>query len=474
MPLLPQVIVAAAAVLLMIAIAIRRSYGAVVTIALAGLAGGLALLWLVPGAAAVTPLFQVDAYARFFTALLLGTSLLVALLSVDYVRACSERAEEYYILLLLATLGATLLVAASHCASFFLGVELLSVSLYALIAFVRRREAAIEAGVKYLILAGFSSAFLLFGMALVYAQTGSLRFAEIALLLAAPQRALGDPIALVGFALILVGVGFKLGIVPFHMWTPDIYQAAPAPVTAWIATASKAAVIALLVRFVGQIGLQQQTAFGFLLALLAGASMFVGNLLALRQASLKRLLAYSSIAHLGYLLVAFLAGGQHGIAAVSFYLVAYTITTLLAFGVIALLSSHRGAAGDRDALRAYRGLGRRHPWLSALLVAALLSLAGIPLTAGFVGKFLVLAAGVRAAVWTLVVLLVINSALSIYYYLRVIVEVTLRRDGDRPVGAAGLSLPAGIALALLAILLIALGIAPGALLDALATLRPSV
>lgn len=481
--LLPQAIVAATAVLVMAAMAARRSHALALSLSLAGLAAAFAALVAsaaAGGAGAIppkTPLFVVDRYTQVFAGLIILTAFTVLLLSAGYIRRAGEPAEEYCLLLLLATLGAIALVASRHFASLFIGLEILSVSLYTLIAYPRRRSNAAEAGMKYLILAGLSSAFLLFGMALLYARLGTLEFGELAARLhampgaiaaagpASAAHAIADPLVLAGLALMLAGIGFKLAVVPFHMWTPDVYQGAPAPVTAFVATASKGAVLALLLRFASALGLTGTPAFAWLVALIAVVSMFAGNLLALRQASLKRLLAYSSIAHLGYMLVAFLAGRAAGLGAIVFYLVAYTVTTLGAFGVITILS---GPAGDLDALDEYAGLGRRRPWLAGALAAMLLSLGGIPLTAGFIGKFLVIRAGVSAAQWALVLLLVVNSAISIYYYLRVVVAMYLR-ESDAP-GAARVPVPVieKLTLAALVIALFWLGIWPDSLLRIIA------
>jgi NADH-quinone oxidoreductase subunit N len=465
--LLPQVIVAATAVIVMGAIAVRRSHAIALSLSLAGLTAALGAFVAASGPAVsatsvpVTPLFVVDGYARIFAGLIVLTALAVLLLSAGYIRRAGEPGEEYCLLLLLATLGGTVLVASRHFASLFLGLEILSVSLYGLIAYPRQRADAGEAGMKYLVLAGFSSAFLLFGMALLYARLGTLEFGELAVRLRGTGGPIAGPFVPAGLALMLVGIGFKLAVVPFHMWTPDVYQGAPAPVTAFVATASKGAVLALLLRFAGALGLTGTPAFAWLIALIAVASMFAGNLLALRQTSLKRLLAYSSIAHLGYLLVAFLAGGSAGVEAIVFYLVAYTVTTLGAFGVITILS---GPAGDLDALDGYAGLGRRRPWLAGALAAMLLSLGGIPLTAGFIGKVLVIRAGVSASQWALVIILAGNSAISIYYYLRVVVAMYLRESDAPSATHKPASTIAQLTLAVLVIALFWLGIWPGSLL----------
>jgi NADH-quinone oxidoreductase subunit N len=260
----------------------------------------------------------------------------VAALSYSYLEKHEGHHEELYLLLVLATLGCTVLAAASHFASFFLGIELLSVSLYALAAYLRHSDRSVEAGVKYLILAAVSSAFILFGMALVYAGTGSMAFPEIAARAAiAGGRSLSF---LAGIGMIIVGLGFKLAVVPFHLWTPDVYEGAPAPVTAFIATASKGAVFALVLRYFIAVDVHRHAPLLAILTSIAVASMFAGNLLALLQTNVKRILAYSSISHLGYLLVTMLASGPLAATAAAFYLTAYFVTTLSAFGVVAALS----------------------------------------------------------------------------------------------------------------------------------------
>ncbi len=272
-----------------------------------------------------------------------------------------------------------------------------------------------------------------------------------------------------GLVLIFAGVGFKLAVVPFHMWTPDIYQGAPAPVTAFIASVSKGALFALLLRYAIELGLADDGPLFLALSVVAFASMVVGNLLALLQRNLKRLLAYSSISHLGYLLVALLAGGALARTAVAFYLTAYSLTMVAAFGVVAALGD---AGGEAEAIEDYRGLGRRKPLLAAVLALALLSLAGIPITAGFIGKFLLVQAGAGGSRWALVLVLVLTSALGLYYYLRVLVTLFEKASpeaaeqqglvpGLRSVRISPLS---ASVLAFLAFLLLFLGLYPSLLL----------
>jgi NADH-quinone oxidoreductase subunit N len=332
-----------------------------------------------------------------------------------------------------------------------------------MIAYLRKRARSDEAGIKYLILAAFSSAFLLFGMALVYATTGTMEFAGIAKYLSSTGSL--STVLYTGFAMMIVGVGFKLSLVPFHMWAADVYEGAPAPVTAFIATVSKGGMIAFLVRFFDQVEGSKYPSLALAFTIIAIASMFIGNFLALRQSNVKRILAYSSIAHIGYLLVAFLAGGKLGAEAVSFYLVAYFITTTGAFGVLATLSDK-----DRDAeqIDDYKGLFWTRPWTAGIFTAMLLSLAGIPLTAGFIGKFYIVAAGVSAHQWLLVIILAVNSALGLYYYIKIIATMFEKHEAGQEERSDQLNpsiyIVSGVTMALLTVLLVWIGIAPGDIL----------
>jgi NADH-quinone oxidoreductase subunit N len=454
----PLIVIATTVVVLMLVIAIHRSHRLTAVLTLAGLAIAFLLLFRMATSASGdgTALLAVDEYARFFTGLILAATAAVTLLSIGYLDRLTEQREEYYMLLLLAALGSVVLVSAAHFVSFFLGLELLSISLYALVAYPRSHGPSVEAGIKYLVLAATSAAFLLFGMALVYAELGTLSFAGLgATVTSTPDRV----VALTGIGLIIVGFGFKLALVPFHLWTPDVYQGAPAPVTAFVATVSKGAMFALLLRYFTVVDLRSHHALVVVFSMLAIASMVVGNLLALLQSNVKRLLAYSSIAHLGYLLVAFLASGALAVTAVTFYLVAYFVTTLGAFGVVTVLST-----GEREAesLEDYRGLLVRRPWLAALFTAMLLSLAGIPLTAGFVGKFYLTVAAGGAALWPLLVVMMVTSGIGLFYYLRIIVTMCVEPAGEPTagVGIPRVPLLAGLTLAALSVALVWLGVYP--------------
>jgi len=392
----------------------------------------------------ITPLLVADSYSIFFSILILFACLITSLLAKDYLQSRAGENEEFYLLLLLSGLGALILVSSTHLASFLLGLELLGVALYALIAYPERGHLPLEAAVKYLILSGAASAILLFGFALIYAALGTLSFANIGHQLANSSD--NQVLLLMGTAMIFAGIGFKLSLVPFHMWTPDVYQGAPSPVTGFLATVSKSAIFAALMRLYIDAQLYQYNRLLIGIAILAIASMLIGNLLALKQNNLKRLLAYSSVAHLGYLLITMVVYGrlqQPGIAveAVNFYLAAYVITSLAAFALLTILSSPTiiesgndqagNAVANLDApepdhIDHLRGLFWRQPVLALLLTISMLSLAGIPLTVGFIGKFYLFTAGIGAELWVLLAALVIGSGIGIYYYLRVVFSMTAK------------------------------------------------
>lgn len=475
--LLPWMALTVWILVLLLVVSFVRRQAPVFWLTLAGLAGVAATLPPTAslGTVRVGELLVVDRFACLYSGLLLAATFAVVLLGRSYwQRRLGETAGreeptgdadgtgEIHVLLLISLLGGMVLVAATHLVSFFLGLETLSVGLYVLISYLREERRPVEAGLKYLILAGASSAFLLFGMALVYAELGTLALPEM--VAARTEAAAATPLALAGLALLLVGVGFKLALVPFHLWTPDVYEGAAAPVTAFVATVSKGAVFGLLLRWAMAAGETWGPTLVLLLTPVAVASMVFGNLLALFQTHLKRLLAYSSIAHLGYALVALLALGpatRLAAEAVTFYLAAYFVTILGAFGVVAALSD---ADGEAETVEAVRGLFWRRPWLAALFTAMMLSLAGIPLTAGFLAKLYALAAGVEAARWGLVLVLVLTSAVGLFYYLRVVVamfgEVEGAADEGEPRPLPPVGTEAAVALGVLAVLLAWLGTWP--------------
>jgi len=456
--LLPLLLIAAAALVVMLGMAFQRNHALAAGLTLAGLAAAFfSIFAAVPVAPLqVTPLLYVDKYALFYMGLIIASAAAVAVFSYRYFEDHEGHREELYLLLLMATLGCAILVASSHFASFLLGLEILSISLYGMVAYLTDRKPALEAGIKYLILASASAAFLLLGMALIYADTGTMEFARLRVVALSGS---GFPL-LAGIALTVTGIGFKLGVAPFHLWTPDVYQGAPPPVTAFVATTSKSAMVALLLRYVYLSGALQHHAVFLVFSIVAIASMCAGNLLALRQINVKRILAYSSIAHFGYIVVAFLAASTMAVEAVTFYLVAYTVTILAAFGIVTVLSN---SERDADDIEDYRGLFWRRPVIAAVFTAVLLSLAGIPATMGFLGKFYVLAAGAERSAWLLIIALVVTSVAGLFYYLRVVVAL-YAASPEREVPRPKLSGGGALVLAALAILLIWFGVYPAPLL----------
>ena len=469
--LLPLIILSGGLVAIMLLVGFYRNHALTAVLTLVVLTAAFLSLTAASSSDSpqITTLLTLDSYALFYMGLLFSATFATAGLSYGYLRVRQGNREEFYILLLLATLGAAVLVASTHFASFFLGLEILSVALYALIAYPRLQGDALEAGLKYLILAGAAAAFLVFGMALVYAGLGTMEFARISSLLHTTLPGDGSIWVLAGLGMLVVGIGFKLAVVPFHLWTPDVYEGAPAPVSGFVATVSKGAVVALLLRFFLQLDFSAHRSLFVAFSLIAIASMCIGNLLALFQTNVKRILAYSSIAHLGYILVAFLASGGMALTAVAFYLVAYFVTTLGVFGIITVVS---GEERDADRVEDYRGLFWHRPWLGGVFTAMLLSLAGIPLTAGFIGKFYLVLAGVGSALWLLVVVLVLTSGIGLFYYLRVLLPMYEQPSGEeKPVHLrSSLSVVGGVVVAALTLLLVWLGVLPAPIIEMIRTM----
>lgn len=472
--LLPLLITSLTIVAVMLGIAWKRNHAMTFGISVIGL--NLALLSVFAAISVaplqVTPLLMVDKFACFYMVLVLASTLACVTLIHAYLGGESGKGypgnrEELYLLILLSAAGGLVLVSAQHLAGLFIGLELLSVPTYGMIAYAFFNKRSLEAGIKYMVLSAAGSGFLLFGMALLYAESGSMSFAGIGQAVVAG----GAPSLLVeiGFGMMLVGLGFKLSLVPFHLWTADVYEGAPAPVSAFLATASKVAVFAVLLRLYEVSPAASGGWLTELLTVLAIASILFGNLLALLQNNIKRLLGYSSIAHFGYLLIALIASNGLAIEAVAVYLAMYVLTTLGAFGVITLMSTpYKGR--DADALYEYRGLFWRRPYLTAVLTVMMLSLAGIPLTAGFIGKFYIIGVGVESQQWWLLGALVLGSAIGVFYYLRVMVTLFLvepnlhRHDAPFDWGQRA----GGVMLMVVAFLAFFLGVYPQPLLALLA------
>ena len=368
----------------------------------------------------VTQLLIVDGYAKFFLVLIYCTSIIITLQSYAYIKNKKAVREEYYIFLLTALLGSAVLVCSNNLASLFIGIELLSISLYILIAYPCSKQ-NLEAGIKYFVTTAVAMAFLLFGMALIYGATKTMQFKGISSVVTGSNQPV-PKMFMMGAGLFLIGLFFKLAVVPFHFWIPDVFEGSSAPVTGFLATVSKGAVFAVLARYFSAIDIVGNNSLFYMLGSIAVVSMFLGNITALLQDNVKRILAYSSIGHFGYLLITVIAGGSTGLEASVFYLTAYFITILTAFSIITFLSS---GESEFENIEDYKGLASRHPFFSAGLATAMFSLAGIPLTAGFIAKFYVITAGAKTQLWVLLAILVINSVIGLFYYLRIAVYLYL-------------------------------------------------
>lgn len=364
-----------------------------------------------------------DQFATFFKILFLGAAILVVLFSGDYVQKFPEHRGEFYGLIFSATLGMMLMAGAGDFLTLYIGLELMTISFYILVGYWPNDEHSAEAGIKYLVLGAASSAILLYGISFIYGLTGSLNFAEVY----AAMSGQSSPAAFLATIFLLAAFGFKVSLIPFHMWAPDIYQGAPTPVTAFLAVGSKAAGFAAMIRvYLLVMNSQSLSATGTtLLVILISLTMIVGNLMAIPQTNIKRLLAYSGIAQAGYIMVGILAGSVAGIKGVLFYAMIYMIANLGAFAVV----THVGQAQGSDEIKAYAGLARRSPLSAAVLTASLLALAGIPPLAGFVGKFYLFSAVMDSGFTSIVYIGFVMSMISVYYYLRVVKEMYLG-DGE--------------------------------------------
>jgi len=401
------------------------------------------------------PMLYLDAYAIFFNLILLTGAVLTVLASVNYLEEVGAHHGEYYVLLLFAVSGMMTMAQATDLVMIFLGLEVMSIPVYVLAGFSRRRVKSNEAALKYFLLGAFASGIFLYGIAMSYGTAGT---TDLAAIRAAWKP---TPLALAGVGLLLVGFGFKISSVPFHMWTPDAYEGAPTPITGFMAVGVKAAAFAAFLRvFLVAFDLSAEKV-NALLWVFAVATMTVGNFAAIAQHNIKRMLAYSSIAHAGYVLVGMVAGTAAGQGAMLYYLLAYAFMNLGAFAVVILLVRE---GEERDEIDDLAALGYTRPALGLAMTLFMLSLGGIPPTAGFTGKFYVFRAALEAGYVWLVILAVLNSAVSMYYYLRVI-GVMYRSEPTRDLRAAGPSAACGLALAVSAAATIVLGIFPAAALD---------
>jgi NADH-quinone oxidoreductase subunit N len=427
---------------------------------IAVIGSGAAAIFYEPASGHFLEMLETEGYGRFFVVLLILITFLSLLFSFQYGKIRGFANDEFFGLLLYAALGMILVVGALHWLVFFLGLEMLSLALYVLIA-VRKGDAlSNEAGVKYFIMGAVASAFLTFGIAMIYAASGTLNIAQSLTIQTADA-----PLLLLGLSLVLIGIGFKTSIVPFHLWTPDVYQGAPAPVTAFLATGSKVSLFAALLRFVFYSS--QGDAWShdaLILYILAILTMVAGNISAIAQTRMKRLLAYSSVAQMGYLVMTLLAIKENGAPAIMFYLVVYALMDLGAFGTLATLS---GKEEDLDALEDYRGLAYSHPWRAVLLSICLGALAGLPPTAGFIGKFVLFRAVLQAKFVVLGVIGILMVMISIYFYFKVIVVMFMHPE-EKVIPAPQIDLSALLAGVVVLVLILGLGIFPSPLFGVIA------
>ena len=402
-----------------------------------------------------------DNFATFFSMICIIAAGLTILMSDDYLKREGYPVSEYYPLILFTTAGAMWMASGTDLMTIFLGLEVLSVSLYVLAGFFRHQTRSNEAGLKYFFLGAFSTGFLLYGVALLYGVTGTTKVDGIAAYVSANPAAAMNTMFIAGGALLLVGFLFKVAAAPFHMWTPDVYQGAPTPITAFMSAGPKAAAFAALMRvtIIGLDGLQSElTSLFWILAVL---TMTVGNFIALSQKDLKRMLAYSSISHAGYALVGLVAWNQIGLSAILFYMLVYTFMNMGAFAVLVLI----GKKGEENlTLDGVAGLGYKKPVLGIVLTIFLFSLMGLPPTAGFTAKFYIFAGAIEAGYIWLAVLGVLNSAVSLYYYLRVMVQMYFK-DPEEDFAWVSINVPTAISIGISVVGVLYLGVFPNTLMN---------
>jgi NADH-quinone oxidoreductase subunit N len=402
-------------------------------------------------------LFELDRMAQVLKLVTLLTVAVVFVYSTDYLRRRAILKGEYYVLGLFATLGGMVLISAGSLITLYLGLELMSLCLYAMVAFDRESGIAAESAIKYFVLGSMASGTLLYGMSIVYGVTGSLELAEIA---TAVHSGFSDNIGLLfGIAFLIVGIGFKLGAVPFHMWIPDVYEGSPTCVTVFIGTASKLAAFALAMRLLPEALAGSQPDWSQMLVVLSVLSIAIGNIVAIAQANLKRMLAYSTISHIGYILLGLLAGSSQGYQAAMFYMISYVLVAAGAFGMILLLARQ---SFEADKLDDFKGLNARSPWFAGMMAILMFSLAGLPPFIGFWAKLGVIQAVLNIGYTWLAVVAVLFSVVGAFYYLRV-VKVMYFDDATDSAVLGGSTLMRTV-LSANALLAFALGVAPAALI----------
>ena len=442
---------------LVIADAQRRWIGVLAIVSLCATAVLTAVQPVATRVTALGGLFELDRMAQVLKVMTLLTVAVVFVYSTDYLKRRGILKGEYYVLGLFATLGAMVLISAGSLITLYLGLELLSLCLYAMVAFDRDSGIAAESAIKYFVLGSMASGTLLYGMSIVYGVTGHLELAAIANAL---QFGLTDNVGLLfGIAFLIVGIGFKLGAVPFHMWIPDVYEGSPTCVTVFIGTASKLAAFALAMRLLPEALAGSQVDWSQMLVVLAVLSMAIGNIVAIAQSNIKRMLAYSTISHIGFVLLGILSGTAQGYQAAMFYMISYVIVASGAFGMILLLARQ---GFEADKLVDFKGLNARSPWFAGMMAILMFSLAGVPLFVGFWAKLGVVQAVLGVSLTWLAVAAVLFSVIGAFYYLRIVKLMYFDDPTDNT--AIGGSMLMRTVLSVNALLVIALGVMPGALI----------
>jgi NADH-quinone oxidoreductase subunit N len=463
---LPELILIAAGTLLMVLEAVlsrrwQRSFGHISIVALTASAAASVCAYEHPGAA-FSAMLMVDGFATFFRILVLAVAILTVLSSYRYLTREGAETGEYHALLLYSVVGQSIMVTANELIMIFIGLEISSIASYVLAGYLRDDKRANEAALKYFLLGSFATAFFLYGIAIIYGIAGSTNLAAIRGLIATGQGSPAPSLLGVSAALMFVGLGFKVSGAPFQIWAPDVYQGAPAPISAFLSAGPKAAAFAVFLRIFMTAFEPIAPGWEPLVWISALLSMTIGNFAALTQSNIKRMLAYSSIAHAGYVLVALTARSRPGIAAAMFYLAAYALMNIGAFAAVV----HLSGKGERfQSIEDFAGLGERQPVTAALLAVFLLSLIGVPLTGGFFGKFYIFKAALESHLVWLTVLGLLNSAVAAYYYLRILVMMYMHEPSEAVQAAEPLPAGLGAALVLPAIGTLLLGIFPTALLE---------
>ncbi|MGG4691562.1 NADH-quinone oxidoreductase subunit NuoN [Proteus mirabilis] len=467
--MLPLLVVILTVVVVMLSIAWRRDHFTIATLTATGFIIALGSLYYVNalGVVDVTTLYHVDGYSSFFTALTIIAGLGTVAFAYPWLEGYQDNKEEFYMLVAIAVIGGILLSSAHHLASMFIGIELLTLPLFGLIGYAFQQRLSLEASIKYMLLSAAASSFLLFGMALLYAEAGNLSFTAMGQSLS--DSNIHKPLVLAGLGMMLVGIGFKLSLFPFQLWTPDVYQGAPAPTGAFLATASKIGIFAVVMRLFLEAPAADSETLRMILGFMAIASILFGNIMALTQKNVKRLLGYSSVSHLGYLLVALIVLQYSPILAqetAEIYLAGYLFASLGAFGAIAVASSPYNK-GELESLEDYRGLFWRRPVAAIVMSLMMLSLAGVPITLGFIGKLYVILAGIDSSLWWLTGMVVLGSAIGLFYYLRAAAIVFLRKpDNDNAPAVTTTSQNMATLITLVcAIIVIVLGVWPQPLIE---------